>query len=158
VVDEGSGKGKKAKKGRSPAGTSQGESSSHKDEASSGSDGDVDLPDDSDGEGQVKLKFKSFNPEDLVNPTFKVGMIFSSVELLRKAIIEYNLKHRVDIRIPRNDRSKVGAHCAVGCPWTLYASLDNRTKAFMVKTYVGEYNCRKEWVLKRCTTKWLSEK
>ena len=64
----------------------------------------------------MKLKFKSFNLEDLVNPTFKVGMIFSSVELLRKAVIEYSLKHRVDIRMPRNDRSRVGAHCAVSCP------------------------------------------
>ena len=64
----------------------------------------------------MKLKFKSFNLEDLVNPTFKVGMIFSSVELIRKAITEYSLKHRVDIRMPRNVRSRVGAHCAVGCP------------------------------------------
>jgi hypothetical protein len=150
VVDEGSRKGKKVKKAKSPAGTSQGESS--------GSDSDLDLPDDSDREGQVKLKFKSFKPEDLVNPTFKVGMVFSSVELVRKAITEYSLKHRVDIRMPRNDRSRVGVHCDVGYPWTFYASLDSRTKAFMVKTYVREHNCRKEWVLKRCTAKWLAEK
>jgi hypothetical protein len=158
VVDGGSGKRKKAKKAKSSAGTSQGESSGPKDKTSSGSDSDLDLPDDSDGEGQVKLKFKSFNPKDLVNPTFKVGLIFSSVELLRKAITKYNLKHRVDTRMPRNDRSRVGAHCAVGCPWTLNASLDSRTKTFIVKTYVEEHNCRKECVLKRCIAKWLSEK
>lgn len=108
VVNVGSVKGKKAQKGKSPPGTQH--------EDSSGSDGDLDLPDDSDSEGQVKLKFKSFNPDDLVNPTFKVGMVFATVELLRKAITEYSLKYRVDIRMPRNDRTRVGAHCADGCP------------------------------------------
>ncbi|XP_021308064.1 uncharacterized protein LOC8080998 [Sorghum bicolor] len=158
VVDVGSAKGKKAKKGKPPAGTSHGESSSPQHEDSSGLDGDLNLPDDSDGEGQVKLKFKSFNPDDLVNPTFKVGMVFSTVEVLRKNIREYSLKHRFDIRMPRNDRTRVGAHCAAGCPWTLYASNDSRTKAFMVRTYVGEHNCMKEWILKSYTAKWPSEK
>lgn len=80
------------------------------------------------------------------------------VEVLRKAITEYSLKHRVDIKMPRNDRTRIEAHCADGCPWNLYASLDSRVGCFLVKRYVGDHNCVKQWVLKRCTTKWLAEK
>jgi len=117
----------------------------------------LDFPD-SDGEGQVRMRFWSFMPEDLSNPVFKVGMVFPSVEVLRKAITEYSLKNRVEIKMPRNDRTRIGAHCAEGCPWKLYASHDSRAKGFMVKTYQGEHNCQKEWVLKRCTSKWLADK
>jgi hypothetical protein len=78
-------------------------------------------------------------------------MVFQSVEVLRKAITEYKLKQRVEIKMPRNDRTRIRAHCAEGYPWNLYASFDRRTKTFMVKTYVGEHECQKEWILKRCT-------
>jgi len=78
------------------------------------SDDELEMPDDSDNEGRVSIKLKCFNPEDLVNPSFRVGMVFSSVELLRKAINEYSLKHRVDIKLPRNDRQRVQGHYATG--------------------------------------------
>ncbi|CAO2141469.1 unnamed protein product [Urochloa humidicola] len=115
------------------------------------------LPD-SDGEGSSRNKFKSFRSEDMVNPTFKVGLKFSSVEELRKAITEYSLRNRVQIKMPRNDRTRIRAHCADDCPWYLYASLDSRVKCFLIKTYVGQHNCQKEWSLKKCTAKWLSKK
>lgn len=108
----------------------------------------LDLPY-SDDEGEVRLRFKSFMPEDLNNPVFKVGMVFPSVEVLRKAITEYSLKNRVQIKMPRNDRTRIEAICAAGCPWEMYASNDNRAKGFLVKTYQGEHNCQKEWVLQR---------
>jgi hypothetical protein len=116
------------------------------------------LPHNSDNEDDITLNFKSFNPEDINNPIFKVGIVFSSVELLRKAITEYSLKNRVDIKLPRNDRERVKAHCAEGCPWNLYASMDSRVKSFTVKTYVPQHKCKKEWVLQRCTANWLAEK
>ena len=54
--------------------------------------------------------------EDMSNPSFKVGMVFESVEILRKAIPEYCLKNRIDIKLPRNDQRRIRAHYADGCP------------------------------------------
>jgi hypothetical protein len=109
-------------------------------------------------EGQVDMRFNSFRNEDLNNPMFKVGMVFDSVEMVRAAINEYNMKNRVEIKMPRNDQRRIRAHCAKGCPWTLYVSYDSRVKTFMVKTYEGRHNCHKQWVLQRCTSNWLAEK
>jgi hypothetical protein len=88
----------------------------------------------------------------------KTWKILYSVELLRKAITEYSLKHRVEITLPRNEKKRLRAECSDGCPWNLYASSDSRTKGLMVKTFNGEHNCHKKWVLKRCTSKWLASK
>jgi len=67
---------------------------------------------------------RSFKPEDLQNPIFKVGMKFDSVEVLRKAITEYSIKNRVEIKMHKNDSIRIKAHCDDGCPWYLYASFD----------------------------------
>ncbi|WVZ99234.1 hypothetical protein U9M48_044563 [Paspalum notatum var. saurae] len=95
---------------------------------------------------------------DMKNPTFHVGVVFKSVEKLREAITEYSVRNRVEIKLPRNDRRRLRAHCADRCPWNLYASWDSRVNSFVVKTYYGVHNCHKEWVLKRCTAKWLADK
>jgi len=101
-------------------------------------DEDLELPESSHGKG---LKFKIFKKDDLDNPIFRVGMLFPSVEMLRKAITEYSLRERVEIKMPRNDKRRVRAHCADGCPWNMYASFDSRVKDFMVKTFCGTHNC-----------------
>jgi hypothetical protein len=44
----------------------------------------------------LKNKFKPFDLEiDMANPTFKVGMTFSGVEELRKALAAYSIRNRV---------------------------------------------------------------
>ena len=67
----------------------------------SSDDEDLQVPDD-DVEGHINLKFKNFTREDLSNPTFKVGMVFESIEILRKAITKYSLKNKVDICYRQN--------------------------------------------------------
>lgn len=111
-----------------------------------------------DGEGEGGHNLKSFRDEDMNNPTFSVGLVFPDVKKLREAINEYAVRNRVEVRLPRNDLTRVRAHCAEGCPWNLYASHDSRMKSFVVKTYYGKHTCQKEWKVKKCTAIWIADK
>lgn len=117
----------------------------------------LELPD-SDGDAEGTVKFRSWRDEDMANPTFFVGQVFPSIQKMRQSIIEYSARNRVEIKYPRNEKRRLRAHCAEGCPWNLYASMDNRVQSLVVKTYYGVHNGQKEWVLKRCTAKWLADK
>jgi len=117
----------------------------------------IDLPE-CDDEGEGGHTFKSFRDEDMQKPAFSVGLVFPSVEKLREAINEYSVRNIVDIKLPRNDRTRVRAHCAEGCPWNLYASCDSRVKSFVVKTYYGGHTCQKEWKVRKCTARWIAGK
>jgi hypothetical protein len=114
----------------------------------------LDLPD-SDGEGEDGHNLKSFRDEDMANPAFSVRLVFPSVEKVREAIDEYSVKNRVQIVMPRNDRTRVRAHCVEGCPWTFFASFDSRMNSFAVKTYYGQHTCQKEWKVRKCTARWI---
>jgi hypothetical protein len=156
VADKGAAHGKKISKGNKMIAASfrqKNPSSRDWDEISTDED-ELQLPE----SDEVGRNMSSFTPEDMSNPIFKIGMKFPTVEVLRQAITEYSLKHRVDIKMPRNDRTRVEAHCAEGCHWRLKASFDSRVSCFLVKQYVGQHNCQKKWELKRCTTKWLAHK
>ncbi|CAD6221385.1 unnamed protein product [Miscanthus lutarioriparius] len=158
VVDEGAAKGivvSKGKKRNAPYGKEKMATVREWDELSSDED-ELELP--AEEEGHVGMNLKTFRPEDLQNPIFKIGMKFASVQLLRKAITEYSIKHRVEIKMPWNDKTRIKAHCDVGCPWYLYASFDSRMECFLIKSYDGDHHCQKKWVLKRCTAKWLANK
>jgi hypothetical protein len=120
------------------------------------SDDDLELPD-SDDE-QVKFKFKNFSLVDMASPKFKVGQVFASVDLLKKAIREYSCKERVDISMPTNDKSRVAARCAQDCSWYLWASYDSRSKCFMIKRYVDGHTCERTWKVRGFTYKFLAEK
>ena len=76
-------------------------------------DEELDLPDLEEG---IRFKFKSFKPEDMSNPIFKVGMLFPFVQNLRAAITGHSLKERVEIKMLRNDSRRIRAHCADGFP------------------------------------------
>jgi hypothetical protein len=97
------------------------------------------------------MLFSHFFEDDLTNPVFHVGLMFSSVERLRRAITKCSVRNKVEIKMARNDKIRVRAHCAENCPGNLYASYDSRAKHFVVKTYYGKHNCQKEWSVRRCS-------
>jgi hypothetical protein len=157
VVDEGAAKGIMVKAGHNRFGPADNEPSGKGWDELDSDEEELELPE-SDEEGRAGHNMRSFRPEDLQNPIFKVGMKFSSVEMVRKAIAEYSIKHRVEIKMPINDRRRVKAVCDEGCPWYLYVSEDKRVNCWAIKTYVGNHTCTRKWALKRCTAKWLGNK
>lgn len=92
---------------------------------------DPDLPssDEEEEENKKTMKFTSFRVEDLIAPSFKLGMTFPSVVDLRATLNEYSIQNRVAIKYAKNDLQKVRAHCAEGCPWFIFAAPDSRTKS-----------------------------
>jgi hypothetical protein len=69
----------------------------------------LDIPhSDSNGDGSA---FQTFEEEDMVNPSFYVGLMFSSVERLKEAITKYSVRNRVEIKMARNDRVRVHGTC-----------------------------------------------
>jgi len=81
----------------------------------SSKDEELQLPPD-EREGQVNMRSSSFRNENLNNRIFKVGMVFDFVEMVRAAINEYSIKNRVEIKMSRNDKKRIRAHCVEGCP------------------------------------------
>ncbi|KAM0828924.1 hypothetical protein ACQ4PT_067213 [Festuca glaucescens] len=112
----------------------------------------------------VVYKFKAFNSAgDMNDPKFKTGMIFDSVEVVRKAVSQYAINERVQIRKKRNNQKRFEAFCegetTTGelCTWKLIVVKYNKTVDFLVKCYVGEHTCERVWEVKELTAPFLAQ-
>ncbi|XP_044349948.1 stress response protein NST1 [Triticum aestivum] len=65
----------------------------------------LEMPESDDEE--MKFKFNHFTEEDLHEPKFHVGQVFSSIELIRKAIREYSCKERLGITFGKRKEEAV---------------------------------------------------
>jgi hypothetical protein len=113
-------------------------------------------------EETVDFKFKTFREEDLKCVQFKVGQVFESVHLVRKAIRVYSCQNRYDIKLPVNDQKRIKAKCVGGeteeCIWYLWASYDSRTKCWQIKRYCGDHTCSRKWKVHAFTANFLADK
>jgi hypothetical protein len=121
------------------------------------SDDDFFEPADSDEESDRFKNFKPFVEEDMKDPKFHTGQLFQSIGQLKKAIREHSCKHRKNIKFPKNDKIRVLARCEEGCPWEIYASVDSRTKAVMVKRYQHKHTCESKWQVTTFTARYIGE-
>ncbi|XVF86489.1 hypothetical protein PTKIN_Ptkin18bG0044700 [Pterospermum kingtungense] len=88
-------------------------------------------------------EWSEFNTKaDMTNPQFLKGMIFTSREVLKKAIKQYE---RYGVKLKRNDKIRVQGKCEDGCPWTIWATelnhKDNNDPTWQIKTYVRDHTC-----------------
>jgi hypothetical protein len=108
----------------------------------------------------LKKKFSTFDPIiDMENPVFKVGLVFSSVEEARKALLAYTVRARKKIRKTKNNRSRLEAVCDEGCPWMIKIAKDTRWEGgFGVTSYVGKHDCESVLEMRALTANFLKEK
>jgi hypothetical protein len=115
-------------------------------------------------EAELQYKFRDFNAEvDMANPSFKVGMVFSSMPEFRKALTTYSINERVKIHKSRNESKRLDADCLGKttegrCPWMIKVSEDSRRKgAITVRKYCGNHTCERVWELKVLTAPFLTQ-
>ncbi|KAM0925789.1 hypothetical protein ACQ4PT_003952 [Festuca glaucescens] len=101
---------------------------------------------------------KTFREVDLVDPKFQVGLIFGSVELLRKANTSYSCLDRKEIKLPVNDSQRLKAVCSSDCCWYMWASYDTSTECFRIKKFNGKHTCSGTFDVHGFSSKFLAKK
>ncbi|XP_059303689.1 uncharacterized protein LOC132055743 [Lycium ferocissimum] len=84
-------------------------------------------------------------------------MIFGSVDEFRDAVTKCAVQRRVQIEKFVNEPTRVRVRCCKkNCKWILYASLDNETNNFVIRTYIPLHKCEKSTKNYLCNSKFLA--
>ncbi|GMJ05160.1 hypothetical protein HRI_004185200 [Hibiscus trionum] len=107
-----------------------------------------------------KLRYPEFNSTaDIVNPIFKVGLLFTSKQILKEAIKRYCINNRYSVKLKRNDNRRIQAACKSGCPWVLWASpvdFNAPYDTWKIKSLSGEHKCLKEYKNSNMTARFMA--
>ena len=100
-----------------------------------------------------------FNKEtEIMNPTFRMGIVFKSARLFREAIHHYWVKNGTNIRFVKNGNNKIRAKCKENCLWVLYAStFEKRNPTLKVKTDMNKHACGRTRKNKNVTSTWVAK-
>ncbi|KAF2302622.1 hypothetical protein GH714_042391 [Hevea brasiliensis] len=116
---------------------------------------------DSEGDGE-KVRFPEFNMDrDIGDPTFKVGMIFSTRDEFKNVCKAYGIKHRFELLFfQKNDFQWVQARCKKECGWKIWASKlhpkDLIDQTMQIKTASLNHSCGKSFTNYHVTAKWIA--
>ncbi|KAL3510971.1 hypothetical protein ACH5RR_030372 [Cinchona calisaya] len=89
--------------------------------------------DDEDGNGIPEFK----EDRDMDNLDMNVGLIFSTVQLYRKALRLYSIRKGFELKFIKNDSDRVIAICERECGWRIHASYFRGSTALQVKSSEG---------------------
>jgi hypothetical protein len=89
---------------------------------------------------------------------FKIGMIFSNIEEVRKAVNAQIIRLRVKTKRIKNYMTILHARCEDDCPWMHKAGYDmQRTSGFVITTYNGEHRCERVYQMRSLIAKFLAK-
>ncbi|CAA0833179.1 Unknown protein [Striga hermonthica] len=108
-------------------------------------------------EENERVKFHVFNSIELFDPTFKMGMLFSSKTELRTTIHSRAIKCKRSVKITKNDSKYVHAKCLDNsCNWKLHAAKLGDDQAFQIIKYTPRHTCAETGKVKNITSTWLA--
>ena len=113
---------------------------------------------DNDETKHQRKKHPQFNAKsDMVDPHFKLGMLFKNSIEFRAAVRQHAIKWGKKIRFSKNERYRIRAICRAGCDWMIYASKLDLEKTMQVKTYNGSHSCTRTFKVKHASSDWVAD-
>ncbi|KAL0411617.1 UNVERIFIED_CONTAM: hypothetical protein Slati_3751400 [Sesamum latifolium] len=129
--------------------------------------GDVDVVDSeddlnenrlSDGEGEGSTH-PVFNPVEMYNPTFELGIIFSTKKEFRQTVQSHAILTKRTLKFTKNGKIRVYAVCTgEDCQWKITGIKVKNEYTFQINHYNSEHTCPQSFHVKNVKTSWLSEK
>jgi hypothetical protein len=100
-----------------------------------------------------------FHAMDLVNPTLKLGMKFSSLQLFREAVKQYNVQRGKDIQFLKNERARCVAVCRdPSCDYIVYGRQMSDEQSFEVRSLRPKHSCTRVYKSPIVNSRWISDK
>ncbi|XP_038680322.1 uncharacterized protein LOC119981316 [Tripterygium wilfordii] len=115
--------------------------------------------DDEIGQRRDRRKMPEFNTNtEMHDVVFELGMIFTSLDEFKQAIMDYAVANGREIRVDRNDKKRCQVKCKEGCPFRIWCSKIGGEETYQIKTFVNRHNCSRTFIVKQASTRWLAGK
>jgi hypothetical protein len=96
---------------------------------------------------------------DLGNPELKLKMKFSSIQLFREAVKQYNVRRGKDIKFVKNERAKCVAVCRdPSCQYRVYGKQMLTEASFELRSLRPKHTCSRVYKSSIVNSRWISDK
>ncbi|XP_051137864.1 uncharacterized protein LOC127256075 [Andrographis paniculata] len=100
-----------------------------------------------------------YDPASKYDPTFSLGMIFSSKKEFKEAVQNHGIKTMRSLKFVKNDKRRVYVRYAVeNCNWKMNVLKVNDQASFQLRTYNCNHDCMCDLNVKNVKSTWLARK
>ena len=92
------------------------------------------------------------------NPQLKLGMIFSSPQVFRQALVEWTVRQGYDIKYLKNENKRITVVCKFDYGFRIHASPMQGEKTFQIKTFKPKHTCGMKFKSHLVTSSYIANK